>query len=180
MQEFNKLVRDRIPEIIERNGDVPEYRPYDAVEFRFALLNKIAEESKEFLEKDEFDTNGLLNEVADCKETYDYICAEWHVGLGVMSIAARRPRIIVSADPRQDLLRIAGRMYDMRHDHDMLVGAAADYRNAFEIAVNHFLLLDKLYERQAFRAKERGRFSKRLCLIRTLSKEEAKRLRAAT
>ena len=178
MREFNKLVRDFIPDIIERAGDVAEVRPYDALEFRFALLEKLIEESDEFVEAGEYEVDALLSEAADCKEVYDYISAEWHVGLGALVIAPKRLRV-VAADPREELARLARRMLDASHDHAALVGATADYRNAFDIVINHFFLFDKLYERQIARAKERGQFSRRLCLIRTYNKEESTRMHAA-
>lgn len=60
MQMFKKLVRDKIPEIIEANGDVPHYRIIDSDdEYLQELLKKDIEEGKELAE----DTN--LEELAD-------------------------------------------------------------------------------------------------------------------
>ena len=45
-----KLVRDRIPEIIEQTGGTCEYHVADLVEFREALFEKLREELDEFVE----------------------------------------------------------------------------------------------------------------------------------
>ena len=60
MQSFNKLVRDKIPEIIEANGDVPQYHIIECDdEYLQELLKKDVEEGRELAE----DTN--LEELAD-------------------------------------------------------------------------------------------------------------------
>jgi predicted house-cleaning noncanonical NTP pyrophosphatase (MazG superfamily) len=46
---YRKLVRDRIPEIIERDGATPVVRPLDDAEFVLALQAKLIEEWGEFL-----------------------------------------------------------------------------------------------------------------------------------
>ena len=45
-----KLVRDRIPELIEETGGTCEYHIADLVEFREALYEKLQEELAEFVE----------------------------------------------------------------------------------------------------------------------------------
>jgi len=45
-----KLVRDRIPEIIRKQGGEPRVRKLDEESFREALCDKLGEETKEFLE----------------------------------------------------------------------------------------------------------------------------------
>lgn len=61
----NKLVRDKIPEIIKSNGDVCETRILGDEEFEIELKKKLIEESKEVLicpkEK-------LIDELADVLE----------------------------------------------------------------------------------------------------------------
>lgn len=60
MREFNKLVRDKIPEIIEANGETPHFHIIeDDDEYLDALLEKDVEEGKELAQ----DTN--LEELAD-------------------------------------------------------------------------------------------------------------------
>ena len=64
--EFNKLVRDRIPEIIERNGECALTRILSSQEFDKALNSKLLEEAGEVIDaktKDE-----ITEELADLLE----------------------------------------------------------------------------------------------------------------
>jgi predicted house-cleaning noncanonical NTP pyrophosphatase (MazG superfamily) len=49
-ERHDKLVRDRIPEIVAASGARPETRVADPVEFRALLRAKLVEEVHEFLE----------------------------------------------------------------------------------------------------------------------------------
>ena len=49
---FNKLVRDKIPEIIEANGERAEIEILDDKRFLEQLHKKLLEEANEFLEED--------------------------------------------------------------------------------------------------------------------------------
>ncbi|MEV0838946.1 nucleoside triphosphate pyrophosphohydrolase [Actinocatenispora sera] len=49
-ERHDKLVRDRIPEIVSASGARPETRVADPVEFRALLRAKLVEEVYEFLE----------------------------------------------------------------------------------------------------------------------------------
>jgi predicted house-cleaning noncanonical NTP pyrophosphatase (MazG superfamily) len=60
---YNKLVRDAIPAIIERDGQVPVVRTLGTSEYRRALLEKLVEEAQELLESD-----GDIGERADIAE----------------------------------------------------------------------------------------------------------------
>ncbi len=63
---YNKLIRDRITEIIKENGRIPEISILGEDRFREALKAKMTEEAKELLEaktKEE-----VLNELADIEE----------------------------------------------------------------------------------------------------------------
>lgn len=62
MKEYNKLVRDKIVDIIEADGRKAEYRILDNVEFRKELNKKLQEEVHEYLE----DNN--VEELADIVE----------------------------------------------------------------------------------------------------------------
>ena len=46
---YNKLVRDKIPEIIESNGEIPVVRTLDNLEYKIELERKLEEEVKEAL-----------------------------------------------------------------------------------------------------------------------------------
>lgn len=63
---YNKLVRDRIPEIIERNGDRAEIRILDDIDYLKALRAKLLEEVKDLV--DAPDLNSITNELIDCYE----------------------------------------------------------------------------------------------------------------
>lgn len=60
--KYNKLVRDRIPEIIRNNGDSCNTKILDDLEYYQALNNKLLEEAKEFI------SSGDIEELADLEE----------------------------------------------------------------------------------------------------------------
>jgi predicted house-cleaning noncanonical NTP pyrophosphatase (MazG superfamily) len=60
-----KLVRDKIPEIIEKNGDVCETRILNDWEFEIELRKKLVEESEEVLNCSK---EKLVDELADVLE----------------------------------------------------------------------------------------------------------------
>ena len=66
--QFNKLVRDKIPEIIKSSGDVPFVHIADGKEYEESLRNKLDEEVKEFL------NHPSVEEAADILEVVHAIC----------------------------------------------------------------------------------------------------------
>ena len=66
MPEYNKLVRDKIPDIIAANGETPVTRTLSDDEYEHALIEKIAEEQKELSQADT--TEKMLQELADLQE----------------------------------------------------------------------------------------------------------------
>lgn len=50
MESYNKLVRDKIPEMLDKKEIPYEKRIANQEEFRFELIEKLKEEVKEFLE----------------------------------------------------------------------------------------------------------------------------------
>lgn len=62
MKIYNKLVRDKIPEIIQANNEIPITRILDKKEYLTELIKKLKEETTEF----EADNN--LEELADIQE----------------------------------------------------------------------------------------------------------------
>lgn len=64
----NKLVRDRIPEIIEKNGKIPITRTLTDSEFKVFLEKKLDEEVAEFHE------SHSLEELADIWEVVYSLC----------------------------------------------------------------------------------------------------------
>ncbi len=62
MAQYNKLVRDKIPEILDAKGVPYEKRVADDAEYRDALIAKLLEEAQEFVEE------GAPEELADVLE----------------------------------------------------------------------------------------------------------------
>lgn len=62
MREYNKLVRDKIPEIIYNNGENPKTRILDNIEYKKELDRKLLEEVNEYLKDDN------IEELADIEE----------------------------------------------------------------------------------------------------------------
>jgi len=63
---YNKLIRDKIPEIIKSKGKVPKVSVLTEEKYRKALKEKMGEEVKELLEAKT--NNDILNELADIQE----------------------------------------------------------------------------------------------------------------
>ena len=70
MKTYNKLVRDRIPEIIEASGHKCETRVLSDDEYLVELKNKLQEEVNEFLE------SGSVEELADIIEVVHSLSAQ--------------------------------------------------------------------------------------------------------
>ena len=62
---YNKLVRDKIPNIIKENGEMPVVRILDEIEYKNELEKKLYEEYKEVIESTGDDR---LEELADMLE----------------------------------------------------------------------------------------------------------------
>lgn len=62
MKEYKKLVRDKIPTIIESNGGKPVIRILSDEEYPKCLTKKLQEETQEFV------TDGTVEELADIYE----------------------------------------------------------------------------------------------------------------
>lgn len=67
MEEYDKLVRDRIPEIVMEEGKEVQYRFAEDKEHIDALADKLVEEAKEFRE------TGSIEELADVLEVIEAI-----------------------------------------------------------------------------------------------------------
>lgn len=70
---YNKLVRDRIPEIIEGNGEKPVVRILDEVEYKGELEKKLNEEYQEVLGTTTSEER--IEELADMLEIIDALAA---------------------------------------------------------------------------------------------------------
>jgi len=79
-KEYNKLVRDRIPEIIEEAGKTAQVRQDDHKTLRHYAIKKVREEIEEFIE------NPCAEEAADVMEIMNFIC--YRAGIHEKSILA--------------------------------------------------------------------------------------------
>ena len=67
MRVYNKLVRDNIPDIIRKNGEMPCISILDDDKYLDELKTKLIEETNEFIEIEE------LMELADILEVVEYL-----------------------------------------------------------------------------------------------------------
>jgi predicted house-cleaning noncanonical NTP pyrophosphatase (MazG superfamily) len=75
-KEYNKLVRDRIPEIILTEGHTCNSVVLDGSEYRKALLEKLIEEATEAAEAPD---EQLVTELADLHEVIDAIVSAYGI-----------------------------------------------------------------------------------------------------
>lgn len=88
--DYDKLVRDRIPEIIEREGLAIAVSTLDHDAFRDALRRKLVEEASEAAEAS---SEALVTEIADLFEVIDALLAAEGVDAGhVRAVQDRRRR----------------------------------------------------------------------------------------
>lgn len=72
--KYNKLVRDKIPEIIKKDGWMPKVKTLRKTEFFTAVRKKVLEEAKELIRAK--DKTGIVNEMLDIQELLDVIALE--------------------------------------------------------------------------------------------------------
>jgi predicted house-cleaning noncanonical NTP pyrophosphatase (MazG superfamily) len=78
--KHNKLVRDKIPDIIKSKGEKPVFHSLNEIEVMGALRKKLAEEAKELAElghEPRFRSH-MIEELADFKEVYLAVLAAYH------------------------------------------------------------------------------------------------------
>ncbi|MDZ5810783.1 nucleoside triphosphate pyrophosphohydrolase [Halorubrum sp. AD140] len=83
-EEFDKLVRDEIPRIIEENGETPITHTVEGDEYSERLDEKLAEEVTEYLD------SGEVEELADVLEVLHAIRKERGVSLESLRDKRRR------------------------------------------------------------------------------------------
>ncbi len=72
--KYNKLIRDRIPEIAKEAGWIPTVRVLKQKEFLNALKKKVFEEAEELIQSK--DKRGIINEIVDIQELLDVLMSE--------------------------------------------------------------------------------------------------------
>jgi predicted house-cleaning noncanonical NTP pyrophosphatase (MazG superfamily) len=87
---YNKLVRDRIPEIIRADGKQAGVEELDEAGYRQALLEKLVEEATEAARASQAE---LGKELADLYEVIDAILVAWDIPPGeVLALKGERRR----------------------------------------------------------------------------------------
>ena len=72
--KYNKLIRDKIPEIIKNDGWIPILKTLNKKEFLIALQKKVAEEAGELIKAK--NRKGISEEIVDIQEILDAITSE--------------------------------------------------------------------------------------------------------
>jgi predicted house-cleaning noncanonical NTP pyrophosphatase (MazG superfamily) len=102
--EYNKLVRDNIPNIIQETGKTYEIRVMGDDEYRNSLLEKLVEEANEV--RDSLPDN-LATELADLLEVFDAIVRSYGLSNDeLLIIKERRRKVRGGFDDRLKLLWI--------------------------------------------------------------------------
>jgi predicted house-cleaning noncanonical NTP pyrophosphatase (MazG superfamily) len=71
---YDKLIRDRIPEIIKEAGWSPTIRTLKKKEFLSAIKKKMLEEAGELIQAK--DKKGIVDEIVDIQELLDVLSSE--------------------------------------------------------------------------------------------------------
>lgn len=87
---YNKLVRDRIPEIIQTTGRVCEVVTMPEAEYRQALLQKLLEEAREV---EQADRDHLVTELADLYEVVDAILLTHGIDPATVRVEQQQRRV---------------------------------------------------------------------------------------
>lgn len=74
---YNKLIRDKILEIIEGAGEKPYWRVLDKKEYRKELKKKVLEEAREVVSAES--KKDLINELTDVQELIDALLIEYGI-----------------------------------------------------------------------------------------------------
>jgi predicted house-cleaning noncanonical NTP pyrophosphatase (MazG superfamily) len=92
MKFFNKLVRDKIPEIIVKENKIPKVRILSDDEYKFELLKKLVEESGEVLEAKN-NQEDLIKELGDLLEVIDSTIKAFNLNQGdILALKDKRKK----------------------------------------------------------------------------------------
>jgi predicted house-cleaning noncanonical NTP pyrophosphatase (MazG superfamily) len=96
---FNKLVRDKIPEIIEQKGEVATYETLTTEDFKAAVADKLVEEALEFK------GDPSIEELADVFEVLDAILKAYKIKRSAVVDHQRRKRVARGGFEKRVFLR---------------------------------------------------------------------------
>lgn len=85
MIQHNKLVRDLIPAIIEKDGRIAQTSILDEEAFKQALKAKLVEEAEELTKT--LTKNELIQELADIQEVMDALKDEYSISSSELNMA---------------------------------------------------------------------------------------------
>lgn len=74
IKKYNKLIRDRIPEIIREAGEKPFWRVLNKKEYVREIKKKLVEESREMVKAGKREE--VIDEIVDVQELIDALAAE--------------------------------------------------------------------------------------------------------
>jgi len=74
IKKYNKLIRDRILEIIKEAGEKPYWRVLNKKKYLAEIKKKILEEAKELIQAK--DKKEIMNEIVDIQELIDVLISE--------------------------------------------------------------------------------------------------------
>jgi predicted house-cleaning noncanonical NTP pyrophosphatase (MazG superfamily) len=89
-EEYNKLVRDRIPEIIHQSGNQCEVVTMSEAEFTQSLREKLLEEAGEVAAAS---PENLVSELADLQEVIDSLLAVYAIDREAVLSEQKRKRV---------------------------------------------------------------------------------------
>jgi predicted house-cleaning noncanonical NTP pyrophosphatase (MazG superfamily) len=90
VRNYNKLVRDNIPEIIATDNGKPRTRILNEAEYREELVKKLLEETQELIQAKN-NTDHLTLEIGDIYEVLSAIIDSYHLDrLTIMKIKEQR------------------------------------------------------------------------------------------
>ena len=87
---YKKLIRDKIPEIIESDNQIPEVRSLKGGEYRLELKKKFLEEAKEIIDAKSRDE--ILGELSDIYEIISALAKDLESNVGIIKKLANEKR----------------------------------------------------------------------------------------
>lgn len=173
--KYEKLVRDRIPEIIEKKGEIAETHIAEEKEFKEMLRKKLDEEIEEF------DKEPSAHELADTLEVLQALAIihdfKWERVKEILKKKTHEDSESSEPDPDTDEKELR---LTLRDEFDAAVAEFDKAHDAYKmadilgvlqaLARAYDIKWDRVKEVQHNKAKERGGFEQRIILDRTTKK----------